>query len=94
MSRFPAVPPVNFVELRVSNSLTPGVQDLLLRVTPPRVPRDLLTRSRLLASDPRFRDAPIVLVQAPAGFGKTSLLAQWRLEHLGQGAVRSGWSRA
>ena len=93
MSRFPAVPPVNFVELRVSNSLTPGVQDLLLRVTPPRVPRDLLTRSRLLASDPRFRDAPIVLVQAPAGFGKTSLLAQWRLEHLGQGAA-VGWLSA
>ena len=46
-----------------------------------------------------------MLVQAPAGFGKTSLLAQWRLEHLARGAVvawlsaqaattRSAWSQA
>jgi LuxR family transcriptional regulator, maltose regulon positive regulatory protein len=61
--------------------------DLLLKVTPPRVPRHLVTRSRLLVADPRLRDHPIVLVQAPPGFGKTSLLAQWRREHLAQGAV-------
>ena len=61
--------------------------DLLLKVTPPRVPRHLGTRSRLLADDARLRDAPVVLVQAPAGFGKTSLLAQWRLEHLAHGAA-------
>ena len=78
--------------------------ELLLKVTPPRVPRDLVTRSRLLSADPGLRDHPVVLVQAPAGFGKTSLLAQWRREHLAQGAVvawvwrsrktaRSGWSR-
>ncbi|MDE2394504.1 MAG: LuxR family transcriptional regulator, partial [Burkholderiales bacterium] len=29
----------------------------------------------------------MIVVQAPAGFGKTSLLAQWRLEHLGRGTV-------
>ena len=61
--------------------------DLLLKVTPPRVPRNLLSRARLLSSDLRFRDHPVVLVQAPAGFGKTSLLAQWRREHLAHGAV-------
>jgi LuxR family maltose regulon positive regulatory protein len=61
--------------------------DLLLKVTPPRVPRHLVTRSRLLIDDARLRDAPVVLVQAPAGFGKTSLLAQWRLERLAHGAV-------
>jgi LuxR family maltose regulon positive regulatory protein len=71
----------------VSNLPTPGAQDLILRVTPPRAPRDLLSRARLMANDPRVRDAPVVLVQAPAGFGKTSLLAQWRLEHLAQGAA-------
>jgi LuxR family maltose regulon positive regulatory protein len=38
-------------------------------------------------------DRSIVAVQAPAGFGKTSLLAQWRLEHLGRGAV-VGWFSA
>ncbi len=61
--------------------------DLLLKVMPPRVPRHLLTRSRLFAADARLADQPVVLVQAPAGFGKTSLLAQWRLEHLARGAV-------
>ena len=29
----------------------------------------------------------MILVQAPAGFGKTLLLAQWRLEHLSRGAA-------
>lgn len=61
--------------------------DLLLRVSPPRVPRHLLSRPRLLANDPAFRGVPAILIQAPAGFGKTSLLAQWRLEHLSHGLV-------
>ena len=65
----------------------PAAEDLLLRVTPPRVPRHLVVRGRLLISDERWADAPVVLVRAPAGFGKTSLLAQWRREHLAQGAV-------
>jgi LuxR family maltose regulon positive regulatory protein len=62
-------------------------EDLLLRVTPPRVPRDLSTRSHLLSTAEPLRDRPVIVVQAPAGFGKTSLLAQWRLEHLARGAV-------
>jgi LuxR family maltose regulon positive regulatory protein len=68
-------------------NLAGPTDDLLLKVTPPRVPRHLVTRSRLLASDARLAEPPVVLVQAPAGFGKTSLLAQWRLEHLAHGAV-------
>jgi LuxR family maltose regulon positive regulatory protein len=64
-----------------------SIDDLLLRVSPPRVPRHLLSRPRLLTTDPAFRDAPAILMQAPAGFGKTSLLAQWRLEHLSHGLV-------
>ena len=39
------------------------------------------------SDDARWRDHPVVLVQAPPGFGKTSLLAQWRREHLAHGAV-------
>jgi LuxR family maltose regulon positive regulatory protein len=65
---------------------TGAIDNLILKITPPRVPRHLVTRPRLLANE-RFRDCPVVLVQAPAGFGKTSLLAQWRLEHLAHGAV-------
>jgi LuxR family transcriptional regulator, maltose regulon positive regulatory protein len=60
--------------------------DLLLKVTPPRVPRHLVARASLDSQRPVCRDAPFVLVQAPAGFGKTSLLAQWRREHLAHGA--------
>jgi LuxR family maltose regulon positive regulatory protein len=61
--------------------------DLALRVAPPRVPRHLLARARLAADEPRWREAQVLLVQSPAGFGKTSLLAQWRREHLAHGTV-------
>jgi LuxR family maltose regulon positive regulatory protein len=61
--------------------------DLLLKVTPPRVPRHQVARPRLHSDHERLRDHPLVLVQAPAGFGKTSLLAQWRREHLAQGRI-------
>ena len=60
---------------------------LLLKVTAPRVSSHLITRPRLLSSEPSVRGYPVVLVQAPAGFGKTSLLAQWRREHLAHGAA-------
>jgi LuxR family maltose regulon positive regulatory protein len=60
---------------------------LLLKVTPARVPRDLLVRQRLAADDSNYRDRPVIVVQAPAGFGKTALLAQWRREHLAHGTV-------
>ncbi|HRP29606.1 MAG TPA: LuxR family transcriptional regulator, partial [Burkholderiaceae bacterium] len=63
-----------------------GTTDVL-KVTPPRVPRHLLARPRLQSDDERLRDRPVILVQAPAGFGKTSLAAQWRLEHLARGSV-------
>jgi LuxR family maltose regulon positive regulatory protein len=59
----------------------------LLKVTPPRVPRELLARPRLLGADTRLGRSPAVLLQAPAGFGKSSLLAQWRRDHLAHGAA-------
>jgi len=59
----------------------------LLKVAPPRVPRHQLARPRLQADHERLRDCPVILVQAPSGYGKTSLLAQWRREHLAQGRV-------
>ncbi|MGO9943936.1 MAG: LuxR C-terminal-related transcriptional regulator [Rhodoblastus sp.] len=60
---------------------------MILQVTPPRAPQDFQIRPRLSASaDADFR-RQIVLVEAPAGFGKTSLLAQWRREFLAAGEV-------
>jgi LuxR family maltose regulon positive regulatory protein len=61
--------------------------DLLLKVTPPRVPRHRVARPRLQIDDEGLRERAVILVQAPAGFGKTSLLAQWRLDHLAHGRV-------
>ncbi|HET9023034.1 MAG TPA: AAA family ATPase, partial [Burkholderiaceae bacterium] len=60
---------------------------LLLKVSPARVPRDLLVRPRLAMDDANLRDRPVIVVQAAAGFGKTALLAQWRREYLAHGAV-------
>jgi LuxR family maltose regulon positive regulatory protein len=73
----------------VSAKAQPGapLAELLLKATPPRAPRNLLLRPRLGSGEPHFADRPLVLVQAPAGFGKTSLLAQWRREHLGRGTT-------
>lgn len=61
--------------------------ELILKVSPPRAPRHLLVRPRLASDEAQFRDRPIILVQAPAGFGKTALLAQWRREQLARGAA-------
>ena len=66
--------------------------ELLLKVTPPRVPRDLVVRPRLNADDAQFHGRAAIIVQAPAGFGKTSLLAQWRREHLAHGRIVAWFS--
>jgi DNA-binding SARP family transcriptional activator len=46
------------------------------RVTPPRADPDAITRPRLLRSLHRRFDVPVVTVVGPAGYGKTTLLAQ------------------
>ncbi|PWR18326.1 LuxR C-terminal-related transcriptional regulator [Zavarzinia compransoris] len=61
--------------------------EILLKVMPPRVPRHLLPRSRLSLNSGLLSERAIILVQAPPGFGKTSLLAQWRREALARGAA-------
>lgn len=71
----------------MSASPHPSTSDLLLKVTPPRVPRGALVRSTLGGGPAAAREHPVLVVQAPAGFGKTLLLAQWRREHLAHGAA-------
>src|SRR5690348_2149868 len=46
----------------------------------PRRRRDLVARPQLLALLARAADVPLVLVDAPPGWGKTTLLAQWAAE--------------
>ena len=61
--------------------------DLILKVSPPRAPGHLLVRPRLKSDGEPFRERAAIVVHAPAGFGKTSLLAQWRREQLARGGV-------
>ncbi|WP_332673665.1 LuxR C-terminal-related transcriptional regulator [Aromatoleum sp.] len=64
-----------------------AMPELVLMTTPPRAPRHLLARPRLGLDEERFRDRQVIVVRAPSGFGKTSLLAQWRRELLAGGAA-------
>ena len=63
---------------------------LLLKVTPPKLRKTLLVRERLRRIGAAAEDAAVLLVEAPAGYGKTSLIAQWRLDWLQDGAA-VGW---
>ena len=47
------------------------------KVLPPRHQGNLLPRQQLLDEFARMRQANLVIVTAPAGYGKTSLLTQW-----------------
>ncbi len=50
----------------------------------PRLPKDLVTRWRLVEWLNHDIDHPLILVCAPAGFGKTTLIANW-LERMAAG---------
>lgn len=63
---------------------------LALRCTAPRVPRSALLRPRLQKLWQSARENAVVLIEAPSGFGKTTLLLQWRRAWLEQGAL-VGW---
>lgn len=67
--------------------------EFVLKTTPPRLPRTALLRERLLQAGDRVFDATATAVVAPAGFGKTTLLLQWRCRWLEQGA-RVAWVSA
>lgn len=53
----------------------PGILSAKLEV--PRLPEKLVSRPRLLAELDRGFHARLVLVTAPAGYGKTTLVAEW-----------------
>lgn len=57
----------------------------VLRTTAPRSAAKMLERARLSLNAEPFRANAVALVQAPQGFGKTSLLLQWRREHMVRG---------
>ncbi len=61
--------------------------DLILRATPPRMPRRLVVRERLALARPGLSDKRVLVLQAPAGYGKTTLMMQWRREVVEGGAM-------
>src|SRR4051794_36024097 len=47
------------------------------KLIPPRVPTDLVARAALLDRFEAGLDRKLTLIAAPAGYGKTTLLAAW-----------------
>ena len=60
---------------------------LVLKATAPKASRSLLYRSRLGLHRGNQADSSVICVQAAAGYGKSSLLLQWRREALEKGAL-------
>jgi LuxR family maltose regulon positive regulatory protein len=60
---------------------------LVLKATPPKAPKSALVRERLGIASPELADKSVIAVTAASGFGKTSLLAQWRREALKAGCL-------
>src|SRR5215472_447520 len=61
--------------------------ELALQCVPPRAHRMTLTRPRLQRIWEEVSDRMVVAVCAPRGFGKTTLLVQWRRLWLERGAL-------
>jgi LuxR family maltose regulon positive regulatory protein len=58
-----------------------GIALLSSKLSPPQLPNALVERERLLAALDGAFATPLTLLCAPAGFGKTTLLAAWASRH-------------
>jgi LuxR family maltose regulon positive regulatory protein len=67
--------------------------EFVLKVTPPRPPRAAIQRAWLQRLGDEGRERTAMTVIAPAGFGKTTLLVQWRRHWMEEGVVVA-WFRA
>jgi LuxR family maltose regulon positive regulatory protein len=91
--------PADFPPLRIAPQLQPPAPDLALLTTkltvPPPRPK-LVPRPRLLARLQAGLRGPLTLIAAPAGFGKTTLLASWlaSVERRTESAEQEALSRA
>jgi len=64
--------------------------ETILKSTPPRLPLAALERASLAAAWDEFRERTAIVLCAPAGFGKTTLMLQWRRRWL-QREAYVGW---
>src|SRR6478752_34292 len=60
--------------------------ELILKTTPPRLPRAALERLRFVDLWQQVNERAVLAVVAPAGFGKTTLMLQWRRLWLERGS--------
>ncbi len=58
---------------------------LSAKLQPPRLPPALVARPRLLARLDALWQVPLLLISAPAGFGKSTLAAQWAADRAARG---------
>src|SRR5256885_15339007 len=58
------------------------------KLRPPRLPARLVERASLLELLDEGQRQKLTLVQAPAGSGKSTLVAQWIAQHEAQAATR------
>lgn len=68
-------------------SLPMPAPEFRLKITPPRLPRTTLDRGRLMQIWDKIHERTAIAVAAPAGFGKTTLLLQWRRRWLERNAL-------
>ena len=61
--------------------------EFTLKAMPPRLPREALERQRLQQTWDQVHDRAAIVIAAPAGFGKTTLLLQWRRRWMEHGAL-------
>jgi LuxR family transcriptional regulator, maltose regulon positive regulatory protein len=61
--------------------------EFTLKTTPPRLPRTALDRGRLMQIWSLVYERTAIAIIAPAGFGKTTLLLQWRRRWMEQDAL-------
>ncbi len=61
-----------------------GMALLSSKLSPPRLPHAFVERERLLAALDGALSTPLTLISAPAGWGKTTLLAAWAIQRKSQ----------
>ena len=78
-------------EQKPAQALDQGMLLLSGRLAPPRLPNALVERERLLSALDGALFTPLTLLSAPAGFGKTTLLATWASRHTRRRSPGSRW---
>jgi LuxR family transcriptional regulator, maltose regulon positive regulatory protein len=84
--RYAIINPAHYAQSPLPNTVNPSSLLVSTKFAPPRLGPKAVKRARLLERLREVRHCPLVIVTGSAGFGKTTLLAQWRQELLQSGA--------